>query len=88
MARSLNLEVVAEGVETQAQVDLLQSLGCNTVQGFLLGRPVPADATAKLLREGVAGAPNPAADTDSAWGAIVQPRSAAALRAQPADESA
>jgi len=38
--------VVAEGVETQAQVDLLLRLGCTTVQGFLLGRPLPAAATA------------------------------------------
>ncbi len=79
MAQSLKLAVVAEGVETQAQVDLLGSLGCTTVQGFLLGRPLPAMETAQMLRQGVAGAPAPAVEhpTD-AWGSIIQPRSAAA----------
>jgi len=79
MAQSLKLAVVAEGVETQAQVDLLTSLGCTTVQGFLLGRPLPAMETAQMLRQGVAGVPAPAVEhpTD-AWGSIIQPRSAAA----------
>jgi diguanylate cyclase (GGDEF)-like protein len=53
MAQSLNLTVVAEGVETQAQIDLLMSLGCTMVQGFLLGRPLPAAETAELLRQSV-----------------------------------
>lgn len=43
MAHSLGLEVLAEGVETVVQLDMLRSLGCETVQGYLLGRPVPAD---------------------------------------------
>ncbi|HEY2865035.1 MAG TPA: EAL domain-containing protein [Casimicrobiaceae bacterium] len=73
MAQSLKLAVVAEGVETQAQIDLLLSLGCTIVQGFMLGRPLPAAATAKLLREGVASADTAATqDTDSAWNAILQ----------------
>jgi EAL domain-containing protein (putative c-di-GMP-specific phosphodiesterase class I) len=42
MAQSLHLTVVAEGVETQAQIDFLGSLGCTTMQGFLLSRPLPA----------------------------------------------
>jgi len=41
MARSLNLRVVAEGVESAAQLDFLHRAGCDEVQGFLLGRPVP-----------------------------------------------
>jgi diguanylate cyclase (GGDEF)-like protein len=84
MAQSLKLAVVAEGVETQAQVDLLTSLGCTTVQGFLLGRPLPAMETAQLLRQGVAGTPAPAAERPTdAWGSIVQPRSAAATQRWP-----
>ena len=43
MARSLNLEVTAEGVETAQQASFLRSLRCNLVQGFHFGRPVPAE---------------------------------------------
>jgi diguanylate cyclase (GGDEF)-like protein len=79
MAQSLKLSVVAEGVETQAQVDLLLSLGCTVVQGFLLGRPLPAQETSQLLRE---NAPSSAAAraVDSSWGLIVQPKPAQRVR--------
>jgi diguanylate cyclase (GGDEF)-like protein len=50
LAHSLEMEVVAEGVETASQRDLLQSLKCNELQGFLLGRPVSPDQFAQLLR--------------------------------------
>jgi diguanylate cyclase (GGDEF)-like protein/PAS domain S-box-containing protein len=73
MAHSLKLAVVAEGVETQAQIDLLLSLGCTTVQGFMLGRPLPAAATAKLLREGVSNADAVAkVQSDPSWNTIIQ----------------
>jgi EAL domain-containing protein (putative c-di-GMP-specific phosphodiesterase class I) len=42
LGHSLDMLVVAEGVESQAQLALLRELGCDEVQGFLLGRPVPA----------------------------------------------
>lgn len=42
MCRALGLMVVAEGVETEAQRDILSRMGCRYMQGFLLGRPVPA----------------------------------------------
>lgn len=42
MAHSLSLEVVAEGVETQTQWEILASLGCDVVQGYLVSRPLPA----------------------------------------------
>ncbi len=79
MAHSLKLAVVAEGVETQAQIDLLLSLGCTTVQGFLLGRPLPAEATAKLLREGVVNsdARDPR-QSDTSWATILQAKPAVA----------
>jgi EAL domain-containing protein (putative c-di-GMP-specific phosphodiesterase class I) len=42
MAKSLGLTVVAEGVETQIQHQLLQSFGCQIFQGYHFGRPMPA----------------------------------------------
>jgi EAL domain-containing protein (putative c-di-GMP-specific phosphodiesterase class I) len=43
MARSLELEVIAEGVETQWQWDTLIPHGCDQYQGYLFGRPVPIE---------------------------------------------
>jgi diguanylate cyclase (GGDEF)-like protein len=43
MGHALGLRVIAEGVETEAHLTLLQKQGCDEVQGYLLGRPVPAD---------------------------------------------
>ena len=49
LAHSLHLTVVAEGVETEGQRDMLDLLGCDCLQGFLLGRPLPPDAFEALL---------------------------------------
>ena len=43
LAKSVGVVTVAEGVETQEQLDILLELGCDLVQGYLLGRPVPPD---------------------------------------------
>jgi diguanylate cyclase (GGDEF)-like protein/PAS domain S-box-containing protein len=51
LAKALEIGVVAEGVETEEQADLLASLGCDNAQGYLFGRPMPADETARLLDE-------------------------------------
>ena len=42
IARSLNVPVVAEGVETEAQLKILKDLGCNIVQGYYFSKPLPA----------------------------------------------
>ncbi len=44
MAQSMGLDLVAEGVETVHQLQSLRDLGCDKAQGFLISRPVPADA--------------------------------------------
>ncbi|MGR9085900.1 MAG: EAL domain-containing protein [Gammaproteobacteria bacterium] len=49
MAHNLDLKVVAEGVETEIQYDYVKHYGCDTVQGFLFGQPVPCDQIAQLL---------------------------------------
>lgn len=50
IARALGLDVVAEGVETEAQASRLRALGCARAQGFLFARPLPADAVLAALR--------------------------------------
>jgi diguanylate cyclase (GGDEF)-like protein len=50
MSRALGLPVVAEGVETAAQREVLLRLGCDYAQGFLFGRPMPAEEFARSLR--------------------------------------
>lgn len=49
LAHALNMEVVAEGVETEAQLEVLQKLNCDQMQGFLLGRPAAAIDMQQLL---------------------------------------
>jgi len=50
LARSLDLIVVAEGVETREELDALRAMGCHEAQGFLFSRPVPAADIEHLLR--------------------------------------
>jgi len=51
MGRSLGVDVVAEGVETEEQLSELKRLGCGRAQGFLLGRPMDADAVMRFLED-------------------------------------
>ncbi len=50
MARNLNLWIVAEGVETEAQLSFLKAHGCEEVQGYYFSRPLDVDAATQLLR--------------------------------------
>jgi diguanylate cyclase (GGDEF)-like protein len=52
LAHSLDIEVIAEGVETKAHVDFLVAAGCEQAQGYYFNRPLPAARIADLLREG------------------------------------
>jgi predicted signal transduction protein with EAL and GGDEF domain len=65
LGRALGRPVVAEGVETKEQLELLQLQGCNEVQGYLIGKPLPIEAYSH-----VTGVPNPTspAASDAASG--------------------
>ena len=52
LAQHLKMEVVAEGVETVEQLEILKEYKCNIIQGYLFSKPVPADEFATLLKKG------------------------------------
>jgi EAL domain-containing protein (putative c-di-GMP-specific phosphodiesterase class I) len=49
LAHGLNMQAVAEGIETQTQLDVLRQLGCDFGQGYLLHRPMTQDQLCELL---------------------------------------
>ncbi|GAP38072.1 EAL domain-containing protein [Piscinibacter sakaiensis] len=51
LGRALGLHVVAEGVETPAELEIVRALGCSEIQGYLLARPMPAAQARQWLRE-------------------------------------
>ena len=53
MGRSLKLRVIAEGVETQEQLEFLQAHQCEEAQGYYFSRPVRPQQFAKLLESGI-----------------------------------
>lgn len=58
LSHALHMDVVAEGVETPRQLEILNELGCNQMQGYLLGRPLPAEQFVHLLKSGINAAAN------------------------------
>ena len=50
LGQTLNLRVIAEGVETDAQADFLRSIHCDEMQGYLFSKPLPAEAIEDMLR--------------------------------------
>jgi EAL domain-containing protein (putative c-di-GMP-specific phosphodiesterase class I) len=52
LGQSLNLKVIAEGVETAEQLAMLQQFGCEEVQGYFFSKPVPAADVEKLVSAG------------------------------------
>ena len=49
LGQQMNMKVIAEGIETEEQANFMRLSGCHELQGFLLGRPMPADKLAKIL---------------------------------------
>jgi len=61
IAQDFGLTVIAEGVETKAQVELLGQWGCHEAQGYYFAEPMPAEAAARVLRDGAVRAVRPLA---------------------------
>jgi EAL domain-containing protein (putative c-di-GMP-specific phosphodiesterase class I) len=75
MAHTFDLRVVAEGVETESQLSALEALGCDEVQGFLIGRPMDQHDVMSLLRR------------NADQGHVPLPRTSGPLEAAPVGSS-
>jgi len=66
MAHTMGIKVVAEGVESKSQLDILKSLGCDEAQGFLFSPPVPHHEASKLIGEKLEALIRPVSEQKSA----------------------
>jgi EAL domain-containing protein (putative c-di-GMP-specific phosphodiesterase class I) len=64
LAHGLRLKVVAEGVETEAQAEMLKDIGCELGQGYLYSKPVPAETIEQLLSNAANASDNTRAKAD------------------------
>lgn len=87
LAHRMRLRVVAEGVETEAQLGYLRQHGCDEMQGYFFSKPLPPEAFAELLRQGIA-LPAPPATADQPTLLLVddEPNILMALRRLLVDE--
>lgn len=67
LADSLGIATVAEGVETEQQLQLLRRIGCDEIQGFLASQPVPAEQAERWLHGAQFFAPQSSPSTTQAW---------------------
>jgi EAL domain-containing protein (putative c-di-GMP-specific phosphodiesterase class I) len=51
MGNSLNIKTIAEGVETKEQMDLVESLGCDEIQGYYFAKPMDIEGLRKFILE-------------------------------------
>ena len=51
LAQQLGMTTIAKGVETKAQLDMLNNIGCDDIQGYYISRPIPAEAFKKAYLE-------------------------------------
>jgi diguanylate cyclase (GGDEF)-like protein/PAS domain S-box-containing protein len=58
LARDLEMQTTAEGVETPEELLLVRNLGCSLVQGYIFGKPMPADEAAQVAAKGAATLPD------------------------------
>jgi EAL domain-containing protein (putative c-di-GMP-specific phosphodiesterase class I) len=52
MAHDIGLQCIAEGVETEDQLEIMRQYGCRYVQGYIFDKPMPVEDFEKKLREG------------------------------------
>ncbi|MDQ0253038.1 diguanylate cyclase (GGDEF)-like protein [Evansella vedderi] len=55
IAKGLNFKVIAEGVEKESQMEFLQSIGCDEIQGYLISKPEPLSVTTQMLSQSFRG---------------------------------
>lgn len=49
----MDMDVISEGVESEDQIDTLKKIGCDFIQGFVWGKPLPPEEAGKLVRQSV-----------------------------------